>query len=82
MSVFTTIAFGLCAYMAQSPNQSMSLIFVGHIDNGLCDPFVFFPDSHGQRVTIEGRTYGVTINDKGGILYFDDKTFYFSKDSI
>jgi hypothetical protein len=75
----------MCAYLFQPPNtpDGHTLIFIGNITNEhVCDPFLFFPDSHGQRQLINGHTYGADITDSGGTLYFDDKIFHFVKDSI
>ena len=83
MTAFTTIAFGLCAYLAQGlPEHHKSMIFVGNINMGVCEPWIFFPDSHGERAIVNGHTYGADVNDSGAALYFDDKVFYFVKDSI
>jgi hypothetical protein len=73
-----------CAYLQQiqAPNHPSTVIFVGNINNGVCDPFVFFPDTHGQRAMINGHEFGVDIDDSGGTLYYDGKIFYFVKDSI
>jgi hypothetical protein len=82
MSIFTTIAFGLCAYLATSMGaHNQTFMMIGNIDNGVCDPFVFFSDSHGQKMVMGGHEYGVDITDSGATLFFDGKIFH-SKDSI
>jgi hypothetical protein len=58
------------------------MILVGNIENGICNPFIFFPDSHGQTAVFNGHEYGVSVVDNGATLYFDGKLFFFVKDSI
>lgn len=84
MTMFTTIAFMTCAYLFEmkTANIPTTVIFIGNIANGICDPYIFFPDSHGQTATINGHTYGVDITDDGGTLYYDGKIFHFVKNSI
>jgi hypothetical protein len=83
MPIFTTIAFGMCAYLATGVGaHNQTLVMVGEINMGVCNPMIFFPDSHGQKAMINGHSYGADINDSGAKLYFDDKVFYFVKDSI
>jgi hypothetical protein len=82
--MFTTIAFGVCAYLASGmPGFHQSMIIIGNITNEhTCDPFMFMPDSHGERAQVNGHEIGADINDQGGTLYYDGKQFYFTKDSI
>jgi len=83
MSVFTPIAFGMCAYLATSFGpQHQTMIMIGNVEMGVCEPFLFMPDSHGQRATIRGHEYGADVYDSGAKLYFDGKVFTFVKDSI
>jgi hypothetical protein len=83
MTSFTTISLGLCAYLAPgSLDHHQTLIVIGNTVDGVCQPFMFFPDTHGQTADVKGHTYRVVIDDSGGTLYFDGKKFYFVKDSI
>ena len=83
MSVFTTIAFGMCAYLASDLGyRTATMVFIGNIDNGICSPWIYFPDTHGNRATVNGHEYGVDITNEGATLYFDDKIFKFVKGSI
>jgi hypothetical protein len=83
MTTFITIAFATCAYLATDlPGTHQSIIIIGNINNGVCDPWMFMPDSHGQRAQVNGHEIGADINDQGGVLYYDSKVFYFVKDSI
>jgi hypothetical protein len=83
MSTFTTIAFGMCAYLASGFGpQHPTMVMIGNIDMGICEPFLFLPDSHGQRATLRGHEYGVDVTNTGAKLYFDQKVFTFVKDSI
>ena len=81
MPIFTTIAFGMCAYLAQGLGQQ-TMLMIGNINEGICDPQMFFGDSHGQSAFVAGHEYKVDINDSGAKLWFDGKVFYFIKDSI
>jgi hypothetical protein len=81
--MFTIISFGMCAYLATGlSTQHPTMVMVGDIDNGMCNPVIFFPDTHGQRAVINGHEYQVDVNDNGATLYFDSKVFHFVKDSI
>jgi len=83
MSVFTPIAFGMCAYLATGFGpEHQTMVMIGNVEMGVCEPFMFMPDSHGQRATIKGHEYGVDVTNTGAKLYFDQKEFYFVKDSI
>jgi hypothetical protein len=81
MSVFTVIAIGMCAYLGEGEN-GQSLVYIGNIQNGICEPVTFMPDSHGQRVLINGHEYGADVDNNGATLYFDQKVFHFVKESI
>ena len=82
--MFTTIAFGMCAYLVPFVSGAHpTMIIIGNITNDhICDPVMFFPDTHGQRAQINGHEYGVSVVDDGATLYFDNKMFFFMKDSI
>lgn len=83
MTIFTTIAFGVCAYLSSEIGfNHQTMILIGNINQGVCEPFMFMPDSHGQRATINGHEVGADINDNGAKLFYDGKVFYFVKDSI
>ena len=83
MTAFTTIAFGMCAYLASDLSANHpTMVMVGNINMGTCEPFIFFPDSKGQEAMFGGHTYSVEVNNDMAILHFDGKNFYFVKDSI
>jgi hypothetical protein len=83
MPVFTTIAFGMCAYLSTGVGaQNRTLVMIGEIEMGVCNPMIFLPDSHGQKAMINGHEIGADVSDNGAKLYFDGKIFYFVKDSI
>jgi hypothetical protein len=84
--MFTTIAFGICAYLVAGTQGLIefhpTVVVIGSINNGICNPNKLFPDTRGERIMIEGHEYGVAVVDDGATLFFDNKMFFFQKGSI